>query len=185
MNNFERAYPPKDSQLPPGESFHLSNLVDTHCANSVGGCCVMRRRGDCLLDNGRRCEYFEAVIIPLIARRYPGDFKSIRVKYGGIEKVPAIPVRFPDVRICQTCKKTPLRKRERICRACWNRKRNTQDRRKRRDEKLGIRALNHFPTLTPQGVTSSEAGLPSLPTLTEKKYDVCVKNAQQPQEKTP
>jgi hypothetical protein len=164
MRDFEKARPPKGSRLGKGRSFCLSSIVQTHCANSISGHCVMRADNIFLLDYGMRCEYFELVIIPLMEKKSIAEFKPIREKYGGLEKVPAIPIRFPDIRICQTCNKEQLKKGERVCLKCWKTNRNVAKRLQREKKKLGMSLLSTLPTLTPQGLTSRVEGLPYLPT---------------------
>ena len=139
MYDFEKARSPEGSKMNTGKSFGLSTIVHSRCANSVAGKCVMRRHGDCLLDDGSRCEYFEIAILPLLVKKGGHEYEQVNERYGKrqIEKclvgetVPELSKAPPDIRICPDCKKQPLKKRERICHSCWRKNRTSRDRARR------------------------------------------------------
>jgi hypothetical protein len=140
MYDFERARVPDGSRMNTGKSFRLSPIVSSHCANSIAGKCGMRTQGDCLLDDGSRCEYFEIAVIPLLVKKGGAEYEAVNKRYGKRqienqligERVQELSQPSPVARICPTCQKKPLKPRERICHSCWRKNRNLRERERRK-----------------------------------------------------
>ena len=122
-----------------------------HCANwDCGACLGMYYKDDlrvdwsryqplptCLLAEGKRCPYFEEIIIPMPMSR---ETEAAIVRADKKDKAVASYLKLHELspstpRICPDCNKEPLLRRRRVCESCRRRRR----RQTKRSSKMGSR----------------------------------------------
>lgn len=100
------------------------------CANydhHYGGCLY----GDCLVELGKRCKYFERSVLP--TANDTGIGEDMYFKYSNAVSVRASDLKKPNARLCPDCGNVRLHRCQRYCDSCTKKRRRVSNRKRQKN----------------------------------------------------
>jgi hypothetical protein len=131
-----------------------------HCANSDCGACLgmyykddlsvewsrYSPRSSCLLAEGKRCPYFEEIVVPMRISRETAEAKARADKKDAavqtyLDLHQLIPSKTNAKRMCLGCRRAQVNGRQRFCQKCGLRRKRASYRLSKRRSRLDVQKL--------------------------------------------